>query len=122
MLIVATMMQTVRAKPLLDLDIADFQLAHPEAPASPYHQRHADTGDFLIVSPYTSPPHLLDLRALNTAQQLLAKALTILEAVRLDYATAPYVEAFNWETVFAKLKGLVRQHNYPWERQHFCTS
>lgn len=115
-------MQTVRAKPLLDPEMAEFHVEHPEAPASATHQRQADTGHFLIVSPYTSATHLLDLRALNTAQQLLAKALTILEAIRLDYATTPYVEAFNWDAVFAKLKDLVRQHNYPWECQQFCTS
>lgn len=32
----------------------------------------------LIVSPYTSRPHLLDLTLLNHAQVLLAKGLTIL--------------------------------------------
>ncbi len=106
------MIQAGRAKPLLE---------NPEAPASLNHDNQADTEDFLIASPYTSLPHLLDLRALNTAQQLLSKALTILEAVRADYATAPYAEAFNWAAIFARLKDLVQQQNYPWERQHFCT-
>lgn len=106
------MIQAGRAKPLLE---------NPEASASLNHDHQADTEDFLIASPYTSPPHLLDFRALNTAQQLLSKALTILEAVRADYATAPYAEAFNWAAVLARLKDLVQQQSYPWERQHFCT-
>jgi hypothetical protein len=115
------MIQAIHTKPLPNPQVEEVHMEHPEAPPPPTHQSHTDTGDLLIVSPYTSPPHLLDLRTLNTAQQLLAKALTILEATRLDYATAPYVEAFNWDAVFAKLQELTRYQNYQWKRQHFCT-
>jgi hypothetical protein len=49
----------------------------------------------LVVSPYKEEPHLLDLRTLDTANQLLANALVGLKCLRDDYATAPYVEIFN---------------------------
>lgn len=114
------MIQTVRVKPLLDPQVTEYHVEHPESPAAPSDDRQADTGDFLVVSPYTSLPHLLDLRILDTAQQLFARALTILEATRLDCATASYVESFNWDAVIARLKQLARQQDYSWERQHFC--
>jgi hypothetical protein len=47
------------------------------------------------VSPYEEASHLLDLRSVDTANQLLAKALVGLKCLRDDYATAPYVEIFN---------------------------
>lgn len=49
----------------------------------------------LVVSPYEDEAHLLDLRTVDTANQLLAKALVGLKCLRDDYATAPYVEIFN---------------------------
>ena len=51
--------------------------------------------DKLIVSPYTEEPHLLDLKTLDTTNQILAKALASLKCLRVDYATAPYDEIFN---------------------------
>jgi hypothetical protein len=51
--------------------------------------------NMLIVSPYEDEPHLLDLRTLDLANQLLAKALVGLNCLREDYATAPYVDIFN---------------------------
>jgi hypothetical protein len=56
---------------------------------------HAETEDLLVVSPYTEEPHLLSLKTVDTANQLLAKALVGLKCLRDDYATAPYVEIFN---------------------------
>jgi hypothetical protein len=87
----------------------------PPAPASLELSRHVDhlqdaegfiagpsivpgpsTNDhLLIVSPYEEESHLLDLRTVDTANQLLAKALVGLKCLRDDYATAPYVEIFN---------------------------
>lgn len=49
----------------------------------------------LVVSPYEEESHLLDLRTVNTANQLLAKALVGLKCLRDDYAIAPYIEIFN---------------------------
>jgi hypothetical protein len=56
---------------------------------------NAKNDHLLVVSPYDEEPHLLDLRTLDTANQLLAKALVGLTCLRDDYATAPYVEIFN---------------------------
>lgn len=113
------MLETLQAKPLSNSQATEFRVEHPEVPASPDDHRQADTGDFLVVSPYTSLSHLLDLRSLEISQQLLAKALTILEPVREDYATAPYIDSFNWASVFARLKSLIRQNDHTWRQQYY---
>lgn len=48
-----------------------------------------EDGDLLVVSPYHEREHLLDLKTVDTANQLLAKALVGMECQREDYATAP---------------------------------
>ncbi|KAM0803915.1 hypothetical protein BDR22DRAFT_784299, partial [Usnea florida] len=73
----------------------------------------------LVVSPYTSFPHLLDLRPLEEPQRLLAKALTILQSIRPDYALAPYDQSFNWDAVTHRLKSLLELSTHQWQRQHF---
>ncbi|KAL2221272.1 hypothetical protein M432DRAFT_605757 [Thermoascus aurantiacus ATCC 26904] len=75
--------------------------------------------DLLIVSPYNEPGHLLDLKTLDTPNQLLAKALTIFKPIRDDYATAPYTESFNWEAVIELLRDLCAAEGYRWQRQKF---
>ncbi|WYZ35288.1 hypothetical protein EsH8_I_001564 [Colletotrichum jinshuiense] len=66
-----------------------------------------NTDRFLVHSPYTEPEHLLDLETLDDENALLAKALARMECLREDYATADYVESFNWGDVMAELKTLV---------------
>lgn len=75
--------------------------------------------DLLVSSPYTTAPHLLDLRTLDLPNQLLARALTILTPIRDDYATAPYLDAFNWTAVFEYLHDLTETAGYHWTRQTF---
>ena len=82
-------------------------------------QKPADVGRFLIVSPYTSQQHLLDLGALEEPQRLLARALTVLEPVRIGYATAPYRESFNWISVISLLRTLNEEAHHSWKHQHF---
>ena len=99
---------------------ADDSHALLEAQASPAHAHlNADTGDLLVVSPYPSRPHLLDLTTLDQPQRILAKALTVLEPVLDDYATALYIEAFNWGAVVKTLRDLVREQRYAWKGLHF---
>ncbi len=50
----------------------------------------------VAASPYTDNDHLLDLWTVAKESQLLARALTHLQSIRDDYATAPYIESFNW--------------------------
>ncbi|KAK9327040.1 hypothetical protein V1520DRAFT_84581 [Lipomyces starkeyi] len=86
------------------------------------HQRHekAATSDGrLIASPYNDELHLLDLRRLDTPNQLLAMALTILKPIREDYATAPYIESFNWQAVIDFLRDLAAAESYQWKKQKF---
>ena len=99
-----------------------FPEPHPDRqdPAPPANDRQrADLGSHLVVSPYTSLPHLLDLRPLKEPQRLLAKALTTLQSTRPDYALAPYHQSFNWDAVTHRLKSLLELSTHQWQRQHF---
>jgi len=80
---------------------------------------NTDDGSLLIVSPYDEMPHLLDLRTLDTANQLLARALVSLKCLRDDYATAPYVDIFNWSEVVQIVKELGSASNFTWKEQGF---
>ena len=76
--------------------------------------------NLLIVSPYTTALHLLDLGTISEPNRLLAKALTLFKQVRHDYATAPYAESFNWAHVIGFLRTLVEAEcTYDWEQQSF---
>ncbi len=105
----------------LDPQDAEFHLEHPNAQSihALKNETNADFGDLLVVSPYAFEPHLLDLRTLENSQKLFARALTLLERVRTDYATAPYHESFNWTSVIDRLRFLNEEAGHLWSRQHF---
>lgn len=65
-----------------------------------------DEERFVLKSPYSERPHLLDLETVSHEAGLLAKALRTLKPIREDYATAPYEESFNWPEVIAEVKRL----------------
>jgi len=67
---------------------------------------------YIVASPYTEPEHLLDLETLDKENQLLARALTKLECIREDYATAPYSDIFNWAEVIDEVRALARNSNH----------
>ena len=74
----------------------------------------------LIVSPYESPSHLLDLNTVSKPNQLLAQVLTLLHSTRSDYATAPYVDSFNWTTVIESLATLLKVNDdFEWQSEAF---
>jgi len=73
----------------------------------------------LVVSPYTSAPHLLDLDRYDTSSQLFAKALTIFQPTRDDYATAEYTESFNFQEVIEALRSLAKAEEYKWNATDF---
>lgn len=64
---------------------------------------------YLIQSPYTEQEHLLDLETLNHENVLLARALGRFRVLRHDYATAPYVDSFNWPEVLEEVKRLAAE-------------
>ncbi|PSS20144.1 hypothetical protein M430DRAFT_229896 [Amorphotheca resinae ATCC 22711] len=80
---------------------------------------NAKNDNLLVVSPYDEEPHLLDLRTLDTANQLLAKALVGLKCLRDDYATAPYVEIFNWPEVIESVRQLAAASDFTWKESSF---
>ncbi|KAG9524267.1 hypothetical protein KCV07_g1916, partial [Aureobasidium melanogenum] len=79
----------------------------------------AEKDRFLVVSPYTSPPHLLDLARYSRASQLFANALTFFQPVRENYATAEYTKSFNFAQVMETLKFLSREEGYTWKKTEF---
>lgn len=72
--------------------------------------------NFLVVSPYEELPHLLDLRTLDIPNQLLARALVGLKCLRENYATANYVEIFNWSEVIGNVSRMAAVLDYQWKK------
>ncbi|KAK6531415.1 hypothetical protein TWF281_008220 [Arthrobotrys megalospora] len=75
--------------------------------------------NLLVASPYTDKEHLLDLDTLARPHQLLAKALTIMNAKTGEYAIEPYHEAFNWDEVLTALQKLSKREDYIFPRSEF---
>ena len=73
----------------------------------------------MIISPYTDAAHLLDLRTVDVQEQLLAHALVKLQSLRPDYATANYVETFNWDEVASDLRSQAAAINLVWTFRTF---
>lgn len=65
-----------------------------------------DASRYLVASPYTDAEHLLDLETLDVENGLLAEALAEMRPLRDDYATAPYVDIFNWEEMIDRVRQL----------------
>ena len=104
-----------------DARLDPASIIHDPALVDPYEEKWLDESDrtLVVVSPYRSREHLLDLHILHTNQQLLAKALTSLQPIRPDYATCSYPSAFNWPTVISALHSLTEEADYAWPTQHF---
>ena len=94
----------------------------PQSPADTIEReaRHQQARKSLQISPYSDPPHLLDLSSISFSHQLLAEALTAMDKSRVDYRTALYQEAFNWHDVMSRLRSLLKVHNgFQWHQQSF---
>ncbi|CAK7274900.1 hypothetical protein SEPCBS57363_006401 [Sporothrix epigloea] len=77
---------------------------------------------YIVSSPY--PDHLLDLETLEPQTQQLARALAVFDKTRDDYATAPYIESFNFAAVVDELRRLRSETKsnrlaQPWERRDY---
>ncbi|KAF1821454.1 uncharacterized protein K489DRAFT_298797, partial [Dissoconium aciculare CBS 342.82] len=73
----------------------------------------------LISSPYPDLENQLHLPDLDLPYRLFAFALTALHSTREDYATAPYLESFNWSQVFSLLQALCHRTDHTWRRTEF---
>lgn len=73
----------------------------------------------LISSPYPDFENQLRLDGLDLPYRLFAFALSALKPIREDYATAPYMESFNWPEVFALLRNLCRKAGLEWQQREF---
>ncbi|KAK5634490.1 hypothetical protein RRF57_010203 [Xylaria bambusicola] len=78
-----------------------------------------DAQGLLIISPYTEREHLLDLKSLDMENAIVAQALMHLKCLRSDYATAPYIDTFNWAEVVEQVKLLAQQKEHSWKASSF---
>lgn len=78
-----------------------------------------DADTRLISSPYNQTAHLLDLNHLDTQNRLLSLALASFKPIRDDYATAPYLDSFNWQEVFDLVKAYSQAEGHVWTAQSF---
>ncbi|KAJ6006289.1 hypothetical protein N7451_004233 [Penicillium sp. IBT 35674x] len=79
----------------------------------------SDIDSRLIASPYNGSPHLLDLNGLDTQSRLLSLALAYFTPIRDDYATAEYLDSFNWAEVFDLVKVFSEAEGNTWTKQTF---
>jgi hypothetical protein len=82
-------------------------------------EQSLDDENFLVISPYTDRPHLLDLRTLDTQSAFIARALTVMRSLRPDYATSVYKDTFNWSEIVDNLRQLTLAAGYTWTEQKF---
>ncbi|KAI1075597.1 eukaryotic translation initiation factor 3 subunit-like protein [Whalleya microplaca] len=95
-------------------------LHNSECPGVALREKDPVEEHFLVISPYTAQEHRLDLRTLDTENALLALALVHMRCLRPDYATAPYLDTFNWgEIIEEKLTELLRQRGHKWKESSF---
>jgi len=81
--------------------------------------RSIDSPETLLVSPYIEDEHLLYLDSVEPQCQLLAKALVTMKAERQDYATAPYIDTFNWPEIIKHLLQHAESSQVQWQEQVF---
>ncbi|KAJ5740734.1 hypothetical protein N7493_000606 [Penicillium malachiteum] len=103
-----------------DFDELKFEAAASRQLLQKGHQHPStDTDSRLIASPYNDTPHLLDLTTLDTQSRLLSLALAYFKPSRPDYATAEYLDSFNWNEVFDLLKTFSEKEGHTWTTQTF---
>ena len=103
-----------KSQPLTYIEILDrLKLRDAEL------QQQTPNDNLLVVSPYTTLPHLLDIRSVEQDSALLAMALTIMTPTRTDYATAEYHLSFNWQEVIQLLRRRCKQFDYQWSKKSF---
>ncbi|KAJ5714077.1 uncharacterized protein N7483_011258 [Penicillium malachiteum] len=119
--------QTLNSLLRHDLVTSDFEELKFQAAASRQLQLQkegqqypsSDTDSRLIASPYNESPHLLDLKTLDDQSRLLSLALAYFKPIRNDYATAEYLDSFNWTEVFDLLKTFSENEGHTWTTQTF---
>ena len=73
----------------------------------------------IVMSPYIDKEHLLDLDTLDAENRILAEALGDIVCLREDYATAPYLETFNWGMVMDRVRELAAAREHHWRETSF---
>ncbi|KAI1612093.1 hypothetical protein EDD37DRAFT_633707 [Exophiala viscosa] len=100
-----------------NVTIRDISATEVPQPAQTDYQDRNGRPQWLTVSPYLEPEHLLDLRTLDTPNRLLALALTTLIPATTEYATIRYEDAFDWAKLMSSLRSLAKMEGYRWTHQ-----
>ncbi|KAF4555578.1 Hypothetical protein D9617_2g055400 [Elsinoe fawcettii] len=98
---------------ITELDSSDSEAEFEDAPSYDLAATH------LITSPYPDFANQTRLTDLSLSCRLLSFALTNVASTKSDYATAPYMDSFNWDVCFAELRRLCAQTGLRWRRQEF---
>ncbi|KAH7002070.1 hypothetical protein EDB80DRAFT_70072 [Ilyonectria destructans] len=114
-------MASVRVQTAPGADLGGFSKADAQVQVSQIEidSEFPTNGRYLMQSPYAEQDHLLDLATLNNENALVAKALTRLQVLREDYATAPYLESFNWAEVISEVKRLATESGKSFKETSF---
>ena len=113
----------VRFNEKIGLEIATTELSSPKQDndilALVQKATYTNDANLLKVSPYDEIPHLLNLTTVDIPNQILAKALVGMESLREDYATAPYVETFNWTQIQKNVQAVAQNASFDWKETSF---
>ncbi|KAK4570083.1 hypothetical protein LTR86_003053 [Recurvomyces mirabilis] len=91
----------------------DVQSSHPGLRIPGLEATHVKS------SPYDDFANHLTLEDLDAYSRLFALSLPSLEPVKEDYATTPWLEAFNWPIVFTRLRELCQMSGVKWQKREF---
>ncbi|KAH7143866.1 hypothetical protein EDB81DRAFT_509929 [Dactylonectria macrodidyma] len=112
-------MASVQVQTAPGTDIGGFSKPDAQVHVSQVEPEVLTNSRYLMQSPYADQDHLLDLESLDNENGLLAKGLTQLQVLRKDYATAPYVDSFNWPEVIAEVKRLAVESGKGFKQSSF---
>jgi hypothetical protein len=98
-----------------------LQIRSAESERTPSTQSEKEDPQLLISSPYNHPSHLLNLLDLDIQNRLLSLALTGMKPILQNYATADYLESFNWNHVLSTLRQLAKNEGHEFREQKFYT-
>ncbi|KAK7420111.1 hypothetical protein QQX98_002974 [Neonectria punicea] len=112
-------MAYVEVQTALGADLGGFSKSDAQVQINQIDPDFLTQERYLMQSPYAEQAHLLDLETLNHENVLLARGLTRLQVLREDYATAPYVESFNWPEVISEVKRLAKESDKGFKETSF---
>lgn len=112
-------MTSVEVQKAVDADVAVFEKDEAKVEVTEIFEDSETDERWLVQSPYDEREHQLDLNTLNHENALLARALSGFNVLREDYATAPYIDTFNWPEVVEEVKRLAKRSGKGFQETSF---